>query len=113
MAGGLVIAGRVFGLASDDFVLPSLTGLLLHLSWLCLSCYLYIYRPTVDCDLRWLDIYLPVCMLFQASEVILDGSVLWTTLQGTVSNDRPRKHMGKLLISSAALKVPELVLLVY
>lgn len=112
---GIILFNRVFALASDDFLIPSLYGISLHVGWLAFSTYLFIQEPTYQTcsDYSWIYYYLVISMGFQVANIILNIFLLKLTFSGTISNEKPRVLVGPLLSLITCIKVPELLLNLY
>lgn len=107
---GVVVFKRILPLASDDFLAPSFIGMLFHITWIALDLILLIRYPT-ECDM--LLNYLIVSLLFQILGSFLNILAIYTTLQGTVCDESPRRLMPLILIMNVGIKFPELAVHIY
>ncbi|XP_072916246.1 diacylglycerol lipase-beta [Hemitrygon akajei] len=107
----LVVFGRRWSLASDDLVFPGAFELLLRVLWWIGILVLYLtYRGQLDCKHgRILPSYLLVLLVLLAAIIIILLVIVCTSMQGTITNLRPRRHIPVLIYIRTALYLPELV----
>ncbi|XP_039216696.1 diacylglycerol lipase-beta [Crotalus tigris] len=108
---GLVFFGRRWGIGSDDFVFPGTFELFIRVTWWIGILVLYsIHKGHFNCTGSvLLNNYLLILLILLAFIVAALSSVIYTSMQGTISNPGPRKSLPKLLYVRLALYVPELV----
>ncbi|XP_069762799.1 diacylglycerol lipase-beta [Narcine bancroftii] len=107
----LVAFGRRWSLASDDLVFPGAFEMLLRVGWWIGILILYLtYRGQLDCKHgRILPSYLLVLLILLAAIIVTLFVIVCVSMQGTITNLRPRRHIPVLIYIRTALYVPELV----
>ncbi|XP_078274177.1 diacylglycerol lipase-beta [Rhinoraja longicauda] len=106
----LVAFGRRWSLAGDDLVFPGAFELLLRVVWWIGILVLYLtYRGQLDCRHgRILPSYLLVLIVLLAAIIIILFVIVCVSMQGTITNLRPRRHIPVLIYVRTALYLPEL-----
>ncbi|XP_051878477.1 diacylglycerol lipase-beta [Pristis pectinata] len=107
----LVAFGRRWGLAGDDLVFPGAFELLLRVLWWIGILVLYLtYRGQLDCKHgRILPSYLLVLIVLLAAIIVILLVIVCTSMQGTITNVRPRRYIPVLIYIRTALYLPELI----
>ncbi|XP_063170981.1 diacylglycerol lipase-beta isoform X2 [Candoia aspera] len=108
---GMVMFGRRWAIGSDDFVFPGAFELFIRLTWWIGILVLYsIHKGRFNCTGgSLLNSYLLILLILLAFIIGAVSSILYISMQGTISNPGPRKSLSKLLYLRLALYVPELV----
>ncbi|KAH0631934.1 hypothetical protein JD844_019844, partial [Phrynosoma platyrhinos] len=108
---GMVLFGRRWAIGSDDFVFPGAFELFIRLIWWIGILVLYsIHKGQFNCaGGGLLHSYLLVLLVLLAAIICALSSILYISMQGTISNPGPRKSLPKLLYLRLALYLPELV----
>ncbi|XP_053220106.1 diacylglycerol lipase-beta isoform X1 [Podarcis raffonei] len=108
---GMVMFGRRWAIGSDDFVFPGAFELFIRLIWWIGILVLYsIHKGQFNCaGGALLHSYLLVLLILLAAIICSLCSILYVSMQGTISNPGPRKSLPKLLYLRLALFLPELV----
>ncbi|KAJ3156757.1 hypothetical protein HDU86_003523 [Geranomyces michiganensis] len=110
---GLVLYKRRWDIASDDLFLPAAWGLGVHTAWLLGS--LIVYRrtrsnPDNTCtNEAGLETYLIFTVVALFFEIAVELAIAWISLQGTVADDRPRRHMNKAVYAHSTLIILEVI----
>ncbi|KAJ3417339.1 hypothetical protein HDV05_004804 [Chytridiales sp. JEL 0842] len=92
---GVRAFGRKWQLASDDLVIPAAIGVLFHTTWLLLTLVnFFVVTPSAKCEpQKLLYTYLGLNATIASLMVVLESLIGWTSLRGTVSDDRPRQSL--------------------
>ncbi|XP_048351426.1 diacylglycerol lipase-beta [Sphaerodactylus townsendi] len=108
---GMVIFGRRWAIGSDDFVFPGAFELFIRVSWWIGILVLYaMHKAQLECPGgRLLHSYLLVLLVLLAAIICSLSSIVYISMQGTISNPGPRKSLPKLLYLRLALFLPELI----
>nr|XP_056722302.1 diacylglycerol lipase-beta [Euleptes europaea] len=108
---GVVMFGRRWAIGSDDFVFPGAFELFIRMSWWIGILVLYaMHKSQLDCPGgRLLHSYLLVLLILLAVIISALLSIVYISMQGTISNPGPRKSLPKLLYLRLALFLPELI----
>ncbi|XP_062999198.1 diacylglycerol lipase-beta isoform X2 [Elgaria multicarinata webbii] len=108
---GMVIFGRRWAIGSDDFVFPGAFELSIRVIWWIGILVLYsVHKGEFNCaGGGLLHSYLLVLLILLAAIICALSSILYISMQGTISNPGPRKSLPKLLYLRLALYLPELV----
>ncbi|XP_061456212.1 diacylglycerol lipase-beta isoform X1 [Rhineura floridana] len=108
---GMVMFGRRWAIGSDDFVFPGAFELFIRVIWWVGILVLYsIHKGQFNCaEGGSLHSYLLVLIILLAAIICALSSILYVSMQGTISNPGPRKSLPKLLYLRLALYLPELV----
>lgn len=108
---GLVLFGRRWSIASDDFVFPGVFELFLRVMWWVGSLALYLtHRRKLDCSGGiLLSTYLIVLLVLLAVIIGIVLAIMCISMKGTICNPGPRKFMSQLLYVRLALFLPEMV----
>ncbi|XP_055507571.1 diacylglycerol lipase-beta [Leucoraja erinacea] len=106
----LVAFGGRWSLAGDDLVFPGAFELLLRVVWWIGILVLYMtYRGQLDCTHgRILPSYLFILIALLAAIIIILFVIVCVSMQGTITNLRPRRHLPVLIYVRTALYLPEL-----
>ncbi|XP_073447131.1 diacylglycerol lipase-beta [Aquarana catesbeiana] len=107
---GLMMFGRRWVIASDDLVFPGAFELLVRFIWWIGILWLYsVHKGNFDCvGGPVLRSYLIVLIVMLAAIICSVSSIVYVSMQGTISNPGPRKCMPKLVYIRLAFYVPEL-----
>ncbi|KAI8820184.1 uncharacterized protein EV422DRAFT_531933 [Fimicolochytrium jonesii] len=115
--GGLVLYNRRWNVASDDFFFPAVYGLCVHFLWLLGAILVYRHTSTSqehECyNDRGLSAYLIISIIVLSFEIINDAVTGWISLQGTVADDRPRRHITKAIYTHALLMIIEFAVQIF
>ncbi|XP_020655262.3 diacylglycerol lipase-beta isoform X1 [Pogona vitticeps] len=108
---GMVMFGRRWAIGSDDFVFPGAFELFIRVIWWIGILVLYsIHKGQYNCaGGPLLHSYLLVLLFLLAAVICALSSILYISMQGTISNPGPRKSLPKLLYLRLGLFLPELV----
>ncbi|XP_007442625.1 sn1-specific diacylglycerol lipase beta isoform X1 [Python bivittatus] len=108
---GMVMFGRRWAIGSDDFVFPGAFELFIRVTWWIGILVLYsIHKGKFNCTGGGLlNSYLLILLILLAFIIWALSSIVYISMQGTISNPGPRKSLPKLLYLRLALFVPELV----
>nr|XP_060642644.1 diacylglycerol lipase-beta [Anolis sagrei ordinatus] len=108
---GMVMFGRRWAIGSDDFVFPGAFELFIRMIWWIGILVLYaIHKGQFNCNGGvLLHSYLLVLLFLLAAVICALSSILYISMQGTISNPGPRKSLPKLLYLRLGLFLPELV----
>ncbi|NXH21265.1 DGLB lipase, partial [Bucco capensis] len=108
---GLVVFGRRWAIASDDFVLPGAFELFVRLAWWIGILVLYtVHKGHFNCPGGGLlHIYLLVLLILLAFIICALSALVYISMQGTISNPGPRKSLPKLLYTRLFLCFPEFI----
>ncbi|KAJ3168446.1 hypothetical protein HDU87_001002 [Geranomyces variabilis] len=89
----------------------------MHTAWLLGS--VVVYRrtnsnPDNTCvNARGLETYLILTVVALAFEIAVELAIAWISLQGTVADDRPRRHMDKAVYAHSVLIILEVIAQAY
>nr|XP_042709132.1 diacylglycerol lipase-beta isoform X2 [Chrysemys picta bellii] len=108
---GMVIFGRRWAIASDDFVFPGAFELFIRMIWWIGILILYsIHKGKFNCTGGGLlHSYLLVLLVLLAVIICTVSAIVYISMQGTISNPGPRKSLPKLIYTRLGLYIPELV----
>lgn len=108
---GLMLFGRRWVIASDDLVFPGAFELLVRfIWWIGILALYFVHKGNFDCiGGPVLHSYLIVLIVMLAAIICSLSSIVYVSMQGTISNPGPRKCMPKLVYIRLAFFVPELV----
>ncbi|KAJ6659727.1 hypothetical protein lerEdw1_018442 [Lerista edwardsae] len=108
---GMVMFGRRWAIGSDDFVFPGAFELFIRMIWWIGILVLYsVHKEQFNCvGGRVLHSYIIVLLVLLAAIICAVASILYISMQGTISNPGPRKSLPKLLYLRLALYLPELI----
>ncbi|XP_005998437.1 diacylglycerol lipase-beta [Latimeria chalumnae] len=108
---GLVVFGRRWGIASDDLVFPGAFELFLRLIWWIGMLVLYsMHKGKFECNGGGLlHSYLIVLIILLAAIILVLSSIIYVSMQGTITNPGPRRSIPALIYVRATLYVPELI----
>ncbi|EMP34974.1 Sn1-specific diacylglycerol lipase beta [Chelonia mydas] len=108
---GMVMFGRRWAIASDDFVFPGAFELFIRMIWWIGILVLYsIHKGRFNCTGGGLlHSYLLVLLILLAAIICAVSAIVYISMQGTISNPGPRKSLPKLLYTRLGLYIPELV----
>ncbi|KAM5152092.1 diacylglycerol lipase-beta [Mantella aurantiaca] len=108
---GLMLFGRRWVIASDDLVFPGAFELLIRFFWWIGILVLYsVHKGNFDCvGGLVLRSYLIVLIAMLAAIMCSVSSIVYVSMQGTISNPGPRKCMPKLVYIRLAFYIPEFV----
>ncbi|XP_043934561.1 diacylglycerol lipase-beta [Protopterus annectens] len=108
---GLVVFGRRWVIASDDFVFPGAFELFIRFIWWILMLVLFfLYKGEFNCSGGQL-LYAYVIGLIVLLAIIINVLliIVCVSMQGTITNPGPRKSIPLLIYIRTALYLPELV----
>ena len=97
--------GRKMMLSSDDLLAPALVGLSLNVFGVFLTI-LMLAKTPIACGDVFLYLSLALAFLFLAAA--LDAILAFLTTLGSIADQRPRRHVGALIATSIASKLPEI-----
>ncbi|KAM7371214.1 hypothetical protein PAMP_010703 [Pampus punctatissimus] len=108
---GVVVFGRRWGIASDDFVFPGCFELFVRVVWWIGTMILYTYhKGHFECDGRdVLHTYLIGLLVVLALIILSLCAIVYVSAQGTIMNPGPRRSIPALVYLRAVLYIPELV----
>lgn len=108
---GLVVFGRRWGIASDDFVFPGSFELFVRVLWWIGTMILFFYhKGNFDCNGRGaLHSYLVGLLIVLALIILSLCAIVYVSAQGTITNSGPRRSIPALVYLRALLYIPELV----
>ncbi|XP_063286431.1 diacylglycerol lipase-beta [Pelobates fuscus] len=108
---GLLMFGRRWAIASDDLVFPGAFELFVRLIWWIGILVLYsLHKGHFDCvGGPALRSYLIVLIVLLAAIICSVSTIVYVSMQGTISNPGPRKCMPKLVYVRLSLYLPEIV----
>ncbi|XP_018427752.1 PREDICTED: sn1-specific diacylglycerol lipase beta isoform X1 [Nanorana parkeri] len=108
---GLMLFCRRWALASDDLVFPGAFELLVRFIWWIGIVILYsVHKGNFNCvGGPMLRSYLIVLIVMLAAIICSLSSIVYVSMQGTISNPGPRKCMPKLVYIRLAFFLPEFV----
>nr|XP_020442973.1 sn1-specific diacylglycerol lipase beta [Monopterus albus] len=106
---GMVVFGRRWGIASDDFVFPGSIELVLRVLWWIGAIIMYTYhKDRFDCNGRGvLHTYLVGLLVVLALIILSLCAIVYVSAQGTITNPRPRRSIPALVYLRALLYIPE------
>ncbi|KAM4697444.1 diacylglycerol lipase-beta [Rhinophrynus dorsalis] len=108
---GLLMFGRRWAIASDDFVFPGAFELFVRVAWWIGMLVLYsVHKGHFECvGGPGLRSYLIVLIVLLASIICVVSAIVYVSMRGTIANPGPRKCMPKLMYVRLALYPPEIV----
>uniref|UniRef100_A0A8C4IAT4 Diacylglycerol lipase-beta n=1 Tax=Dicentrarchus labrax TaxID=13489 RepID=A0A8C4IAT4_DICLA len=108
---GIVVFGRRWGIASDDFVFPGSFELFVRVLWWIGTMILFMYhKGQFDCNGRGvLHSYLVGLLVVLALIILSLCAIVYVSAQGTITNPGPRRSIPALVYLRALLYIPELV----
>ncbi|KAK2571722.1 Diacylglycerol lipase-beta [Acropora cervicornis] len=109
---GLVAFDRRWHIGSDDLFFPAAIGLVIRFCWLFVISIIYGLEndEIKNCEAsRQLEVFFIGVIVISSLVIINEGAILYVSMQGTLIDSRPRRHMPKLLYVQLALYIPELV----
>ncbi|KAF7243033.1 Sn1-specific diacylglycerol lipase beta [Varanus komodoensis] len=108
---GMVMFGRRWAIGSDDFVFPGAFELFIRVIWWIGILILYlIHKGRFNCaGGGLLHNYVLVLLILLVAIICVLVSIVYLSMQGTISNPGPRKSLPKLLYLRLALYLPELI----
>ncbi|XP_067045349.1 diacylglycerol lipase-beta-like isoform X1 [Acropora muricata] len=109
---GLVAFDRRWHIGSDDLFFPAAIGLVIRFCWLFVISIIYGLEndEIKNCEAwRQLQVFFIGVIVISSLVIINEGAILYVSMQGTLINSRPRRHMPKLLYVQLALYIPELI----
>ncbi|XP_039991938.1 diacylglycerol lipase-beta [Xiphias gladius] len=108
---GIVVFGRRWGIASDDFVFPGAFELFIRVLWWIGTLILYTqHRGHFDCNGGGILHSYVVGLLVVLGLIILSlCAIVYISAQGTITNPGQRRSMPALVYLRALLYIPELV----
>ncbi|XP_032242701.1 diacylglycerol lipase-beta isoform X2 [Nematostella vectensis] len=109
----LVAFNRRWQIGSDDLVFPFTAGLMARFAWFIVVCSIYgvYHKDLKECHSQialqtfFIGVIIVACLVM-GNEV----AIIWTSMQGTIMNTRPRQRIPILLYIQLALYVPEIAL---
>ena len=115
---GLVMFRRRWGIATDDFVFPGGFEIFLRIVWLFVVLFAYFLEDSglqTHCGESYghLEGFLIGSMVLQGMVFITSTLIVIISALGTLSNDRPRRHIAYFLYFRCFLFLPEASLAVY
>ncbi|KAI8506667.1 hypothetical protein Bbelb_160940 [Branchiostoma belcheri] len=107
---GLVVFGRRWEIASDDLLFPGGLEIFIRAIWLLAISIVYNeHRDVLKCaDGNLLAAYLIGVIVQLCLIIVVNAWIVHVSMQGTITNYRPRKQMPSLLYVRFALYIPEL-----
>ena len=116
--GGLVMFRRRWGIAGDDFVFSGGFEIFFRVVWLFVVLFAYFLEDSDNqssCgdSYRRLRGFLISSMVLQGVIFVTDVLIVVTSSLGTLSDDRPRRHIVVFLYARCFLFLPEAILSVY
>ncbi|XP_035694884.1 diacylglycerol lipase-beta-like [Branchiostoma floridae] len=107
---GLVVFGRRWEIASDDLLFPGGLEIFIRAIWLLAISIVYNeHRDLLKCaDGNLLAAYLIGVIVQLCLIIVINAWIVHVSMQGTITNYRPRKQMPSLLYVRFALYIPEL-----
>uniref|UniRef100_A0A8C9TL82 Diacylglycerol lipase-beta n=1 Tax=Scleropages formosus TaxID=113540 RepID=A0A8C9TL82_SCLFO len=108
---GLVVFGRRWSIASDDFVFPGAFEIFIRVLWWIGILVLYTnHKGNFDCASGGvLHSYLVVLLIILAAIILSLCAIVYVSAQGTITNPGPRRSIPALVYVRALLYLPELV----
>ncbi|KAJ3215963.1 hypothetical protein HDU67_010119 [Dinochytrium kinnereticum] len=93
---GVIAFGRQWLVAGDDLLVPAVIGFSFHAIWI--SVFVFILSQTIpassQCEPRMLLVaYLAFNIAICSCQLVIEAIVCWTSLRGTVSDDKPRRGL--------------------
>ena len=116
--GGLLMFRRRWGIASDDLVFPAGFEIFLRIVWLSVVMFAYFLEDSgykMQCGVTFvrLEGFLIGSMVLQGVVFLTSTAIAITSSLGTLSDDRPRRHVVMFLYLRCSLFFPEVALAVY
>lgn len=108
----LVLLGRRWRVASDDFFYAGLFYSIFGLAWICVFSYEIQSFPGLCHDPLGLRDLLVAMLVVSVASVAVNIPLVWLSGRGTIMNAEPRRHVALVLYARAILSVAELVLMV-
>ncbi|XP_070579406.1 diacylglycerol lipase-beta-like isoform X2 [Ptychodera flava] len=109
---GLVACGRRWEIGSDDLVFPGLASVFIRVAWIIAISVVYqIHRANLSsCNGGdFLLSYLTGVLIILAIVIALELVIVYISMQGTVINTYPRRHLPIFLYIRLALFIPEII----
>lgn len=108
----LIAFKRRWRIGSDDLFFPAAIGVIVRVVWLTVISMIYGFEndEIKDCD-AWLELRLFfIGVIVMTSLIILNEiAIIYISMQGTLTDARPRRHMPIFLYIQLALYLPELL----
>ncbi|XP_006813555.1 diacylglycerol lipase-beta-like [Saccoglossus kowalevskii] len=109
---GLVACGRRWEIGSDDLVFPGMSSVVIRLAWIVAIAVVYQvhHADLVHCDGGDVLLsYLTGVLILLAIVITLEIVIVYCSMQGTIMNPVPRRHLPILLYFRLLLYVPEII----
>ncbi|KNC95824.1 uncharacterized protein SPPG_08764 [Spizellomyces punctatus DAOM BR117] len=113
----LILFNRRWHVGSDDLFFPALYGFVVHSIWLLGAAVVYHQtrnNPPGTCtNPNGLETYLVMSVVTLVMELVAETCIAYLSLQGTVADPRPRRHINKPIYCHSGLMLLELATQVY
>lgn len=108
----LVAFNRRWRIGSDDLFFPAAVGLIIRVLWLVVISFIYGFQideiRKCEASLELQAFFIGVIVLTSLI-IVNEMAILYVSMQGTLTNASPRRHMPKLLYFQLTLYFPELI----
>lgn len=109
---GIKVFGRRWAVGSDDFVFPAAAEIILRSAWLLALCIVFgVHNDdlSICTNGNLLRIYYVGMLVILPLEILFSITIMHFSMKGTITNDRPRRHIPNLIMCKLFIFFIEIV----